>query len=336
MNIPDRNALESTSSERFVAFHVCTWNTRAIIAGLAILFLWRGIFLLDREWLRQLPPAFLWVSVILIYIFFLIYPFATRTPPELAAPVRRVRWRRELGISIPIVLVAMILLSAANYAVESMFPGETLSQTEIANGMVWSRNRLLVGIALVSWFTIAPVAEEVFFRGFLHNAFRARMPLAAAVALQSAIFGALHFYDPLGNSVVLLVGLLLTLVYLWRGNLLAPIFVHAGLNLLSAAVVAATMLLQANAPVVGFTGDPNDTACVIHEIVPGSAAEEAGLQAGDTITSFDGEAIQDFAHFLEIIRYYRPGDAVLVTVERSGEEVEFTVVLRQLVDVSGR
>jgi membrane protease YdiL (CAAX protease family) len=336
VNSPDENALEFEASERSSAFHDCTWATRSIIVGLTFLILWRGFFLFDREWLRQLPPALLWASAVVIFIFFLIFPFATRTLPEHPAPAKRVQWRRELGISIPIVLGAMVLLSVANYAVESMFPGETLSQPQIANGMVWSPNRLFIGIVLVIWFTIVPVAEEVFFRGFLHNAFRARMPLAAAVILQSAIFGALHFYDPLGNSVVFLVGLLLTLVYLWRGNLLAPIFVHAGFNFLGAAVVVASMFLQANAPVMGFRGHPSDATCIIHEIMPGSAAEEAGLQAGDTITSFDGEPVRDFTHLLETIRYYRAGEAVPVTVERSEKEFELTVVLRSRDDVSGR
>ena len=327
--MPDENALEGATSKSFGAFHECTWKTRWIVAGLTSLFLWRSFFLLDREWLRQLPPALFWTSAIVVFIFFLAYPFATRILPEHPVPARRARWRRELGISIPIVMAWIFVLCIANYALESLFPGETLSQPEIANGMVWSPNYLYVAITLISWFTIAPVAEEVFFRGFLHNAFRARMSLAVAVVLQSAIFGGLHFYGPLGNSVIFVNGLLLTLVYHWRGTLLAPIFVHVGINFLGAAVVAAMMFLQATAPVVGFRGDPSDTACVIHEIVPGSAAEEAGLQDGDTFTSFDGEPIRDFTHFLETIRYYRPGDAVPATVTRSGKLVEVTLVLRK-------
>lgn len=328
LGLSETNQSGAEVRQRGPAFHEYAWKARWIAAGLAFIVLWRSLYTVGGEWFEPFH-ALVWFVV--FEAFLLVFPVITRTRPECPAsiPARRVRWRREMGISIPIVLGTITILSAANYAVEQIFPGTTLSQSDMSNEMVWSPNRALAFAVLICWFTIGPLAEEVFFRGFLLNAFRQRMPLPAAVVLQSAIFGGLHFYGPLGNSLVFVLSLLLSLVYLWRGTLLAPLFVHAGLNFLMALAVAATMFLQSIAPVIGFRGDASDANCVIHEVVAGSAAEEAGLQAGDTLISFDDEPIRDFKHLLETIRYYRPGDAVPVIVDRSGELVDAIVVLRK-------
>jgi S1-C subfamily serine protease len=68
---------------------------------------------------------------------------------------------------------------------------------------------------------------------------------------------------------------------------------------------------------------------VIRQIAPNSAAKEAGLQVGDVITSFHTEPIRDFPHLVETVPLYRPGDAIPITINRSGSEFKVTVVLRR-------
>lgn len=68
-------------------------------------------------------------------------------------------------------------------------------------------------------------------------------------------------------------------------------------------------------------------AAVIAQVEDGSAAAQAGLQAGDVIVAIDGRRLQDALRVSETIASKQPGDAVEVTVNREGEERTFSVTL---------
>jgi len=55
----------------------------------------------------------------------------------------------------------------------------------------------------------------------------------------------------------------------------------------------------------------------VSEVLEGSAAEEAGIQKGDIITSFDGNSISSMSSLKERLQYYEAGETVEVTIERS-------------------
>lgn len=63
---------------------------------------------------------------------------------------------------------------------------------------------------------------------------------------------------------------------------------------------------------------------VVGEVIPGSAAQEAGIEAGDTIVSINGYSISDFADMRGII-FENPGRELPITVERNGGEVDLMV-----------
>jgi S1-C subfamily serine protease len=85
----------------------------------------------------------------------------------------------------------------------------------------------------------------------------------------------------------------------------------------------------ANSPVLGVGGDPKDAACVIRQIVPDSAAEKAGLQVGDIVIAFNGQAIRDFPHLAKTVRLYQIGDTIPVSINRAGSSMEVNVVLQR-------
>jgi putative serine protease PepD len=57
----------------------------------------------------------------------------------------------------------------------------------------------------------------------------------------------------------------------------------------------------------------------ISQVSNGSAAQNAGLRAGDVITKVDDHLITSSDGLVAIIRSYRPGDRVTVTYERGGD-----------------
>lgn len=75
--------------------------------------------------------------------------------------------------------------------------------------------------------------------------------------------------------------------------------------------------LPAEPPARFFTG-----GATIVEVLPGSPAERAGLQAGDVIVAVDRQAVSPEADLATLIAVYEPGDRVTLAVQRSGGQDE--------------
>lgn len=312
------------------SFYDWHWRTRWLIAGMAFPALLYALISIDRAPLPGIP-WWLWVPIFpfIAFVLMIVLPLLSRTKsmrPE-TNEARPVRWLREAGVAALGVVATFIVLIVADIIYTILFPGE-LAESPFRD-MPLSRNYLGMAIWMVFAFTLGPVAEEIFFRGFLHNALCRRMPLLLAIIIQCLIFGLYHPYGALGNSMVALSGVIFTLIYQWRKTLVAPILTHAGFNFLFCLAMASQMYMQAIAPVMGVSVNSDGPACIVIDVSEGSGAAAAGLRAGDVITSIDGQPIADFKGLLETIRYHQPGDSVAVTAERDGVEHTFTVVLQE-------
>jgi len=65
----------------------------------------------------------------------------------------------------------------------------------------------------------------------------------------------------------------------------------------------------------------------VERVVPGSAADTAGIWSGDVITAIDGEHIVGLRKLSKVLKAHRPGDTITVTVERNDVEQQITVTL---------
>ena len=96
----------------------------------------------------------------------------------------------------------------------------------------------LVASALMV-MVLAPVAEEVFFRGFLYRGLRNRFSVAGASAVIALIFGSIHYSGPDTLAllpVLALLGVIFCLLYEWTGSLYPVIALHAINNAAAFAV----------------------------------------------------------------------------------------------------
>jgi C-terminal processing protease CtpA/Prc len=66
---------------------------------------------------------------------------------------------------------------------------------------------------------------------------------------------------------------------------------------------------------------------LINEIYEGSPAEAAGLEKGDVVLSFDGEAVHDVKTVVTKVRENDPGETVEVTVLREGRKMTLMATL---------
>ncbi len=74
-------------------------------------------------------------------------------------------------------------------------------------------------------------------------------------------------------------------------------------------------------------GTTEKSGAVVTQVVPGSPAETAGIQARDIITKFDGNAIDSESALAESLSQHKPGDKVSVTVARDGQSKDLSVTL---------
>lgn len=92
------------------------------------------------------------------------------------------------------------------------------------------------GILIVG---LAPLAEEVFFRGFFYGGLRSRMPAVAAAVISGLFFGVIHITT--GNLAVVaqltMLGIILALLYERTGSLWPPIAVHLINNALAFTIL---------------------------------------------------------------------------------------------------
>ena len=91
------------------------------------------------------------------------------------------------------------------------------------------------------WFfitgaVIAPIVEEIFFRGFLFQGFRQKYGWMPAIFLSSAIFGAAHL-DPVSLIPTFVLGCVLAYVYHRSNSVWPGILFHAAINSFSLCAV---------------------------------------------------------------------------------------------------
>jgi membrane protease YdiL (CAAX protease family) len=75
-----------------------------------------------------------------------------------------------------------------------------------------------------------PMIEELFFRGFMYNAFKSRLGMLGSMIVTAALFATLHSHA-VGFLPIMLLGMLLAYIYEKTGTLVASITVHITHNL---------------------------------------------------------------------------------------------------------
>jgi membrane protease YdiL (CAAX protease family) len=88
---------------------------------------------------------------------------------------------------------------------------------------------ITTGIGLV---IVTPFGEELLFRGFVQRIFQRNMQRYLAVMLASIIFGLCHF-SLIHLPALIPLGMLLGYLFYRTGNIIYPVIVHAGYNLVS-------------------------------------------------------------------------------------------------------
>lgn len=185
-----------------------------VISSRDALSLTSGGFTAWTFWLLNVANI---VSIILIVAA--VTGFYKEPPSSLGLTTKKVP--RALLFGVVGFVVAFIAAAVVGYPIEQLFgvdpTQQALSQTATEPG--------LLPIVFLSGAIIAPIAEEIVFRGYMYKAFRDRFKPGYAILLSAALFSIIHLEWRAALSLFV-IGIVLAYVYEKTGNLMAPITLH--------------------------------------------------------------------------------------------------------------
>ncbi len=200
----------------------------AVSFGLVALRLWTESDLADSTILRvadvldqgSLTFAIVLSPILTLLIFVMIWALRRISVIE-RLDLRPVSWRKLLGYT-----ALGLALNTGITLLLTILPPEVSDSYRVASGPLFSDITVLSVVAIV---ILAPICEEVIFRGILHKALRTVMPVWGALLVSSAIFGTVHA----GWVWMLLatgMGLILAYAYEKTQSLYVPIVMHMAIN----------------------------------------------------------------------------------------------------------
>lgn len=122
-------------------------------------------------------------------------------------------------------IVLFVVTMAASIIMVLMFP-TTGEPQDIVNIFAYAGTGWEMFLVFIAAAVLAPISEELYFRGFLYKAFRNKFSQGVGVALTSTIFGLLHF-DLYRFVPFFIAGVILNHIYEKYENILIPIIAHS-------------------------------------------------------------------------------------------------------------
>jgi membrane protease YdiL (CAAX protease family) len=307
------------------------WRWDDVLLAVGFLVAWRVGATYLQAVAADWPSAIvLLLTGVLPTLFITLFPLWAYRRAGGTLPIRFPAFSRlllEAVLAVPVVIALLMALSLVGL-VWSEWSGEQPEMDGAMHDLVHAQDARVLGLFALMACLWAPVGEELFFRGYLQNALGRWLPLWVAALLQALLFAGVHHYSGIHFAGIAVIALGLTAHYLWRKSVFATMFVHAGLNGIVTLMLVAFMTLAANAPVLGVALEPEAERCVIREVQPDSAAAEAGLRAGDVIVSLDDQPIATHRSLEAQLALREPEATVTLVVDRGGELVTISAVLR--------
>ncbi len=136
----------------------------------------------------------------------------------------------------PVLLLVTALVSILGFALGFPPPSEVGHEMLIA--LRGSDSPLAIAMMLASAIVIAPVTEEILFRGLAQSALRGALPMRIVLLLSAGIFTVVHVGAAAPHTLpaLFVLGLTLGWVYERSGSLVPGIVAHAGFNAVNVAL----------------------------------------------------------------------------------------------------
>ena len=238
--------------------HVRQWKYLALLPLWVLLVFLVGILLSSvMTWVLELlnlspeqyfsPTAYQLIVTAEVYIFSLIIAIGVpnlvkrnKTSLEDVGLTRLLSWT-DIGLA-PVTFVAYILSTTVFMAlIVALLPGFPVAETQdIGYSLFGSQlDSILTFLALV---IIAPVAEEVLFRGYLYGKLKSYVPVLWAAIATSVLFGLVHLQWNVAVDVFVLSMFLCGLRSI-TGSIWAGILVHSIKNAVAYFILISPLII---------------------------------------------------------------------------------------------
>ncbi len=187
----------------------------------------------DREFLTATLVVQEVILVAAVWFFVAARYRATRAQLGLRA------FDLPLGCGLSFVLWLASYVIRFCYVAAAFALGYRIGAQSVVNALSTTGIGLLVTFVVAG--VVAPIAEEVFFRGVLYGGLRARIGSAPALLVSAVVFTALHLSLELFVPIFVL-GIFLAYLYQKTGSLYPGILLHSANNVVA---VIALVVLQA-------------------------------------------------------------------------------------------
>lgn len=184
-----------------------------------------SIMLLSSKLTYLLPTAGVIGIVGPMYLLSLRSPKGFKKDFKLHPPSPRIAW-------LPLVASAAVIIPIEALGV--VFQKSLVDNSDYINFLLTIKSKgpiayVIIGLHLV---VIAPLSEELLFRGYIQGIFQRNMRPAIAVILASLIFGIAHV-NPLVIPAATVTGLFFGYIFMRTNNLVIPVAGHALFNAFS-------------------------------------------------------------------------------------------------------
>jgi membrane protease YdiL (CAAX protease family) len=200
-----------------------------MLAALVLRGWWSGLPVGQVQFYTSMISGFSFQGATLVFTHFFLRQNSTSWKEFLGLNDAQLKSAllRALAVTV-VVLPAALLLRVASDSLLSLLgsPSEMQPALQIIKLSVSTAQLVYAGVAAI---LIAPVAEEILFRGILYSAIKERGWPKTALISSSLVFSAIHGHIPSFLSLALL-GAVFALLYDRTANLLAPILCHAAFN----------------------------------------------------------------------------------------------------------
>lgn len=141
------------------------------------------------------------------------------------------RLGRNIGIGVlagPLIWLTLILL---NYLLTPLIGEGPIEQPLLAR-VQHARNVLAYLVVFASAGLLAPVSEEIFFRGFAYTILKRHYNMSKAIVITNLLFVFVHI-SPWWFIQIFIVGVMMTVIYEYSQSLITAIVAHSVVNVLS-------------------------------------------------------------------------------------------------------
>ena len=171
------------------------------------------------------------------FLMVLLFVKVRRHAPLASLGLRRAPWRWLLA-ALPFASLALVVTSITGRLSDSLFPNTPANQCVSIRGAYEGALWLaIIGVALV-----APLVEEIVFRGMVFGWLRGRTPLVWAIIISAALFALEHigFLQLTLFLPIFAMGVVLAILYHHARSIWPTVLVHATFNLVGVLVLFST------------------------------------------------------------------------------------------------